>query len=152
MLLCRYTSKILLQKIIKEILIQNELLIQSQLHLKFEEKKVYYFFGRKYYFFQLQISHLTSINLLDLQSKTIVFCAKYLTNFSPIQYVYNVKSPFVVEKINLYLFKNSFVFTSRGPRIFGFISSAAHFSNHFKGLTTNYCTTSLSVTFDKFAS
>ena len=105
MLLCRYTSKILLQKIIKEILIQNELLIQSQLHLKFEEKKVYYFFGRKYYFFQLQISHLTSINLLDLQSKTIVFCAKYLTNFSPIQYVYNVKSPFVVEKNNIYLKK-----------------------------------------------
>ena len=101
-------SKVLLQKIIKEILIQNELLIQSQLHLKFEEKKVYYFFGRKYYFFQLQISHLTSINLLDLQSKTIVFCAKHLTNFSPIQYVYNVKSPFVVEKNDINQKKNFF--------------------------------------------
>ena len=43
--------------------------------------------------------------MLDLQSKTIVFCAKYLTNFSPIQYVYNVKSPFVVEKNNIYLKK-----------------------------------------------
>ena len=135
MLLCRYTSKILLQKIIKEILIQNELLIQSQLHLKFEEKKVYYFFGRKYYFFQLQISHLTSINLLDLQSKTIVFCAKYLTNFSPIQYVYNVKSPFVVEKNNIYL-KKKFVFTSRHSRINEFQLSAAHFKELSAALST----------------
>ena len=75
--------------------------------MKFEEKKVYYFFGRKYYFFQWQFSHLTSINLLDLQSKTIVFCAKYLTNFSPIQYVYDEKSPYSVEKSDIYQIKKN---------------------------------------------
>ena len=50
------------------------------------------------------------------------------TNFSPIRHVNDVKGTYFVKKINIYLIKNSFVFTSRGPWIFGFISSAAHFS------------------------
>ena len=54
------------------------------------------------------------------------------TNFSPIRHVNDVKGTYFVKKINIYLIKNSFVFTSRGPRIFGFISSAAHFSGHFR--------------------
>ena len=50
------------------------------------------------------------------------------TNFSPIRHVNDVKGTYFVKNINIYLIKNNFVFTSRGPRIFGFISSAAHFS------------------------
>ena len=57
------------------------------------------------------------------------FLCKMFTNFSPIRHVNDVKGTYFVKKINIYLIKNSFVFTSRGPRIFGFISSAAHFSN-----------------------
>jgi len=56
------------------------------------------------------------------------FLCKMFTNFSPIRHVNDVKDTYFVKKINIYLIKNSFVFTSRGPWIFGFISSAAHFS------------------------
>ena len=55
------------------------------------------------------------------------FLCKMFTNFSPIRHVNDVKGTYFVKKINIYLIKNSFVFTSRGPRIFGFISWAAHF-------------------------
>ena len=40
--------------------------------------------------------------------KTIVFCAKFLTNFSPIKYVYDVKSPYFVQKNQIYLNKSFF--------------------------------------------
>ena len=60
------------------------------------------------------------------------FLCKMFTYFSPIRHVNDVKGTYFVKKINIYLIKNSFVFTSRGPRIFGFISSAAHFRENFK--------------------
>ena len=59
------------------------------------------------------------------------FLCKIFTNFSPIRHANDVKGTYFVKKINIYLIRNSFLFTSRGPRIFGFISSAAHFSVAF---------------------
>ena len=43
------------------------------------------------------------------------FLCKMFTNFSPIRHVNDVKGTYFVKKINIYLIKNSFVFTSRGP-------------------------------------
>ena len=51
------------------------------------------------------------------------------TNFSPRRHVNDFKGTYFVKKINIYQIKNSFVFTSKDPRIEEFISSAAHFSN-----------------------
>ena len=53
------------------------------------------------------------------------------TNFSPRRHVNDFKGTYFVEKINIYQIKNSFVFTSKDPRIEEFISSAAHFSSSF---------------------
>ena len=50
------------------------------------------------------------------------------TNFSPRRHVNDFKGTYFVEKINIYQIKNSFVFTSKDPRIEEFISSAAHFN------------------------
>ena len=104
MLLFRYTSKVLLQKIIEEILIKYELLLHSE-SISFKKN---YFFRGKCYFFQQQFSHLTSINLLQLQSKTIVFFAKFLTHFSPIEHEYDLKSPCFVKKNHIYQIKSFF--------------------------------------------
>ena len=89
---------------------------------------LYYFFGRKKLFLSITNFSPDFYQLARLAEQNNSFFAKYLTNFSPIQYVYNGRSPFVVEKNNIYLKKKKFVFTSRGPRIFGFISRAVHFS------------------------
>ena len=56
------------------------------------------------------------------------------TNFSPRRHVNDFKGTYFVEKINIYQIKNSFVFTSKDPRIEEFISSAAHFSKLKNGL------------------
>ena len=40
--------------------------------------------------------------------KTIVFCAKLLTDFSPIKHAYDVKSPYFVKKNHIYLIKSFF--------------------------------------------
>ena len=53
------------------------------------------------------------------------------TNFSPIRHVNDVEGTYFVKKINIYLIKNSFVFTSRHSRIKEFMLSAAHFSRNF---------------------
>ena len=101
-------SKVLLKKVIKEILIKNELLIHSE-SISFEIWK-----EKKYYFFQKQFSYLTSITLLHFQSKIIVFCAKYWPIFPTIRYVYDAKSPYFVEKNDIYLKKN--ILCARQPR------------------------------------
>ena len=49
------------------------------------------------------------------------------TNFSPIRHVNDVEGTYFVKKNNIYLIKNSFVFTSRHSRIKEFMLSAAHF-------------------------
>ena len=56
------------------------------------------------------------------------FLCKMFTNFSPRRHVNDFKGTYFVKKINIYQIKNSFVFTSKDPRIEEFISSAAHFS------------------------
>ena len=61
-----------------------------------------------------------------------LFRLKVFQACSPIRHLNDVKGTYFVKKINIYLIKNSFVFTSRGPRIFGFISSAAHFSKYLR--------------------
>ena len=55
------------------------------------------------------------------------FLCKMFTNFSPIRHVNDVEGTYFVKKINIYLIKNSFVFTSRHSRIKEFMLSAAHF-------------------------
>ena len=50
------------------------------------------------------------------------------TNFSPIRHVNDVEGTYFVKKNNIYLIKNSFVFTSRHSRIKEFMLSAANFS------------------------
>ena len=57
------------------------------------------------------------------------FLCKMFTNFSPRRHVNDFKGTYFVEKINIYQIKNSFVFTSKDPRIEEFISSAAHFNS-----------------------
>ena len=59
------------------------------------------------------------------------FLCKIFTNFSPRRHVNDFKGTYFVEKINIYQIKNSFVFTSKDPRIEEFISSAADFSLTF---------------------
>ena len=56
------------------------------------------------------------------------------TNFSPIRHVNDVEDTYFVKKINIYLIKNSFVFTSRHSRIKEFMLSAANFSNNLGAL------------------
>ena len=92
-------SKVLLQKIIEEILIKNELLLHSE-SISFQiwgEKNIISFDN----------NFLTLINFLHLQTKTIVFCAKYWQIFT-----YRIciwwKSPYFSKKDNIYLKKSIF--------------------------------------------
>ena len=66
---------------------------------------LYYFFRRKKLFLSITNFSPYFYQLARLAEQNNSFFAKYLTNFSPIQYVYNGRSPFVVERNNIYLKK-----------------------------------------------
>jgi hypothetical protein len=98
-------KKVLLKKIIEEILIlMSYCFIQSQFLLKFEE-----IFLWKKIFLSITIFSPDFYKLATLAKQNHGFLCKILTNFSHIRYVYDVKSPYFVKKNNIYLNKSIFV-------------------------------------------
>ena len=72
--------------------------------MKFEEKSIL-FLWKKSIFLSITIFLPDFYHLVTCSEQIIVFCAKCRPIFSTIRYVYDVKSPYFVEKSDIYQIK-----------------------------------------------